>query len=88
VRDARGDLECDGHLVDRGPGGEAKRVAEQDLVRTHLDQERWEPTEIPEDRADLRVSRIRTAYVVRYTEPEPVRREDRIARLSLENGLA
>ena len=46
------------------------------------------PREIPEDRADLRVGRIRAAYVVRYTETEPFRREDRIARLSLENGLA
>ena len=41
MRDAWGDLVCDRHLVDRCPAGKPKSVAEQDFVRTHLDQERW-----------------------------------------------
>ena len=32
VRDAWGDLECDGHLVDRCPACKPKSVAEQDLL--------------------------------------------------------
>ena len=88
VRDAGGDVQSDGHLVHCGPAGQAKRVAEQDLVRTHFDQERWEPAEIGEDRADLRVSGIRAVDVVGHPETEPLRREDRIDSLILEQRVA
>jgi hypothetical protein len=88
VRHARGDLERDRHVGERRPVGEPKGVAEQDLVRTHLDQERWQPAEIAEDRADPRVGGVRAADVVRHPETEPFRREDRIDRLVPEEGLA
>ena len=35
------DLECDRHVGQRGAAGEPNRIAEQDFVRTHLDQQGW-----------------------------------------------
>jgi hypothetical protein len=38
VRHAGRDVEGDLYVVDRGPGGKAKSVAQQDLVRPDLDE--------------------------------------------------
>src|SRR3954465_9895129 len=81
-RDAGGDLEGDRDVGEGCPFCEPERVAQEDLVRSHLDEERRQSVEIAEDRADERIRGVRSAYVVRYANTEPGRCEDRVERFS------
>jgi hypothetical protein len=52
VRNGRGDVQGDGDVVGRSPGGQSGRFVEEDLVRSGLDESRREPFEVGEDWAD------------------------------------
>ena len=68
--------------------GEPNSVAQQDLVRTHLDQKRRQSAEVAEDRADQRVGGIRSGDVVRNPNAKALGGEDRVDGLLLGQRLA
>src|SRR5450432_4493046 len=80
MRDAGGDLEGDCDVRQACSCGKPERVAEEDLVRPHLDEQRRQSAEVAEDRADERVSGVGRAYIVGNARTKPSRLEDCVAR--------
>src|SRR3954447_2986103 len=72
MRNAGGDLKRDRNVGVGSTSSKTDGVAQQDLVRTHLDKQRRQSSEITENGTDERVSGIRPRNVVRGTQPETV----------------
>ena len=78
VGHSRRDVQLDGDVGGSHRGGETRRVIQQDLVRTALDEKRCDPSQIGEQRTERGGRRIGATSVIRNVAQQPVPRQHEV----------